>query len=184
MLSLKPCSEKLLKRKKKKVFRGKIVEVEAYNGDSDEAAHSFNGITPRNKAMFELGGHLYVYFIYGTHFCANIVVGAKGKGNAILLRGIEPLEGIPEMGIRRFGREVFSEKEIINISNGPGKICRAFGIDKTDDGSDLTGNNIYILHQPELSDCEITTTTRVGLTKGKEFPWRFYITDNPFVSRK
>jgi DNA-3-methyladenine glycosylase len=115
----------------------KIVEVEAYNGRIDEAAHTFNGKTERNKIMFEEGGFLYVYFTYGIHFCSNIVTGKKDEGTAVLLRAMEPISGSEEFGKRRFNKKKLNEKEKINLLNGPAKICQAFNIDRNQNGTDL-----------------------------------------------
>ena len=167
-----------------KILAGIIVEVEAYDGSVDEAAHTFIGKTPRNEIMFGWGGYLYVYFTYGAHFCSNVVIGKTGEGNAILIRAIEPLLGIEEMIHNRFGRDLKNEKEKLNLTSGPGKVCSAFSINKDNYGADLTGNEIFILDRPVLNKKEIVAGKRVGITKSVELPWRFYIRDNPYVSRK
>ena len=120
----------LVKVDKKEILSGKIVEVEAYDGDIDQAAHSFKGITKRNEIMFEAGGLLYVYFTYGNHFCCNVVTGAKGKGNAVLIRAVEPVLGINKMIKNRFGRKLKVETEIFNLTSRSeerrvGKECRS-----------------------------------------------------------
>ncbi len=163
---------------------GKIVEVEAYNGSVDEAAHTFNGKTKRNEVMFREGGFLYVYFTYGTHYCCNVVTGKEGLGTAVLIRAIEPIKGVELMVKNRFGRDLVNEKEKFNLTSGPGKFCQAMKIDKSCYGTDLTGNNIYILDVPKVDDEKIVTTIRVGIKKSVDLPWRFYIKDNPYVSRK
>ena len=166
------------------LLAGRIVEVEAYNKNGDETAHSFRGKTPRNKVMFMGGGHLYIYFIYGMYYCANIVTGNENSGCAVLIRGIEPLDGIDLMSINRFKRSELSKREIINLTNGPGKICSAFGFTKKHDGTDLCGNNIFICNAPEIAANNIVETTRIGIKKSAELTWRFYIKENPFVSKK
>lgn len=173
-----------VKKEDNKILSGKIVEVEAYEGKTDQASHSFNGKTKRNEVMFEPGGLLYVYFTYGVHFCANIVTGKKDEGNAVLLRGIEPLTGIEIMAERRFGKTGLSDGEIVNLTNGPGKICQAFAIDREENGESLTNGKIYILNRPLISKSKIVETTRIGIKKSAELPWRFYIKDNKCVSRK
>lgn len=174
----------LVKENGKEILSGKIVEVEAYDGDTDEAAHTFIGKTKRNEVMFGEGGFLYVYFTYGAHFCCNVVTGIEGKGTAALIRAVEPAEGVEKMITNRFGRKLINEKEKHNLTNGPGKVCQAFKINKEHYGIDLTGNEIYLLNRPKLKDEEIVVTQRVGIKKSVHFPWRFYIKDNPYVSRK
>jgi DNA-3-methyladenine glycosylase len=174
----------LVKSDTKPLLAGKIVEVEAYDGIIDEAAHTFIGKTNRNKIMFEEGGYFYVYFTYGNHFCCNIVTGKKDHGTAVLIRGIEPLTGIQQMILNRYGRNLVNEKEKYNLTNGPGKICQAFGINREYYGEDLINGRIYLLNQRMLPDDKIVQTTRIGIKKSIELPWRFYIKDNPFVSRK
>ena len=153
----------------------KLVEVEAYDGLIDEAAHTFIGRTKRNEIMFNEGGYFYVYFTYGAHFCCNIVTGKKNHGTAVLIRAIEPLTGIEKMSLNRFGKTIISEKEKINLTNGPGKVCQAFGITKEHYGIDLTGNKIFLLDRPKLKSAQIVTSKRIGIKKSVELPWRFYI---------
>jgi DNA-3-methyladenine glycosylase len=163
---------------------GKIVEVEAYDGSVDQAAHTFIGRTKRNEIMFRQGGYLYVYFTYGVHFCSNVVTGKEGQGTAVLIRAIEPVFGIEEMIINRFGRDLKNEKEKLNLTNGPGKICQAFKINRDHYGADLTGNEIFIINQSPLDNKKIIVTKRIGISKSVNLPWRFYIKDNPWVSVK
>jgi DNA-3-methyladenine glycosylase len=162
----------------------KIVEVEAYDGKIDEAAHTFNGKTERNKIMFEEGGFLYVYFTYGIHFCANIVTGKKDHGTAVLLRAMEPISGLEVFGKRRFNKKELNEKEKINLLNGPAKICQAFNIDRKQNGTDLTKGEIYLLDAPKIPINKVVKTTRIGIKKSTELPWRFYIKDNQYISKK
>ena len=174
----------LVKTYQKNILAGKIVEVEAYHGDIDQAAHSYKGITERTKIMFEEGGFLYVYFTYGAHHCCNVVTGKKGQGTAVLIRAVEPIHGIDKMVRTRFGRKLKNEKELFNVTSGPGKTCQAFGIDRTHSGIDLTGNEIYILEGDKIKSDEIGVSKRIGISKSKELPWRFFIKSNPYLSRK
>ena len=161
-----------------------IVEVEAYDGEVDQAAHSYGGITKRNEIMFNEGGYLYVYLSYGVHFCCNVVTGIKNKGTAILIRAVEPVEGIEIMCKNRFGKKNINEKEIINLTSGPGKVCKAFGIEKKHSGFDLTGDKIFILNSSLKEREKIVSSKRIGITKSAHLPWRFYIKNNPYLSRK
>ena len=173
-----------MREKQNNVLSGKIVEVEAYDGLTDEASHAFNGKTKRNEVMFKQGGLLYVYFTYGMHYCANVVTGNVDDPKAILLRGIEPLEGIEQMSLNRYRKKTCTKKEFINLTNGPAKLCKAFGIERPENGTDLTGDKIFILDSPKLNKSEIIITTRIGINKSINLPWRYYIKNNPFVSKK
>jgi DNA-3-methyladenine glycosylase len=176
---------KIISRRINNAFlSGRIVEVEAYDGSVDEASHSFNGKTKRNEVMFGGGGYLYVYFTYGMHFCVNVVTGNLNDGKAILIRGIEPVDGISLMKFNRYGKDIISQKEFYNITNGPAKIAQAFRIGRNENGIDLTGNDIFLLDAPGIPDHFIECTTRIGIKKSVDLPWRYYIKDNPFVSRK
>lgn len=163
---------------------GKICEVEAYDGRVDKAAHTFIGKTKRNEIMFEGGGYLYVYFTYGMHFCANVVTGKPNQGTAVLLRAIEPIEGIDQMAINRFGTKDISEKQKINLANGPGKICRAFNIMRRNNTTQLTGNDIFIVDAPKIKAGQIAISVRIGIKKSVDLPWRYYIKNNQYLSRK
>ncbi|NWF87888.1 MAG: DNA-3-methyladenine glycosylase [Ignavibacteriaceae bacterium] len=163
---------------------GKIVEVEAYHGEHDEASHAFRGKTKRNEVMFWEGGYLYVYFTYGAHYCANVVVGKKDEGQAVLIRAIEPMEGIDKMKINRFEGRSIKDMSLLNLTNGPGKVCKAFGLNKMHNGIDLTKNHIFILNQPNLKKNEIGISRRIGISKSVDLKWRFFIKDNPYISRK
>jgi len=174
----------LVKKDDELLLAGKIVEVEAYDGLVDEAAHTFIGRTKRNEIMFNDGGYFYVYFTYGAHFCCNVVTGKKDHGTAVLIRALEPLEGIKKMSINRFNKILLSEKEKLNLANGPGKVCEAFGITREHYGLDLTENKIFILARPNLKSSQIVISKRIGIKKSIDLPWRFYIKDNPFVSKR
>jgi DNA-3-methyladenine glycosylase len=174
----------LVKKYGKTFLAGKIVEVEAYDGMIDEAAHTFTGKTKRNEIMFNDGGYFYVYFTYGAHFCCNIVTGKKDHGTAVLIRAVEPLAGIKKMSLNRYNKISMTEKEKLNLTSGPGKVCEAFGITKEHYGLDLTGDKIFLLDRLKLKKSEIVVAKRIGIKKSVDLPWRFYIKDNPYVSRK
>jgi len=174
----------LVRKNPKKLLAVRIVEVEAYDGDIDKAAHSYGGKTERNKVMFNEGGYFYVYLAYGVHHCCNIVTGIEDKGTAVLIRAVEPLKGLGAIIKNRFGRKLKNDKEIINLTSGPGKVCEALGINKNHSGIDLTGNKIFLLDQPKVKASEIGISKRIGITKSINYPWRFYIKENQFLSRK
>jgi len=174
----------LVKKNSKRMLMAKIVEVEAYDGKIDKAAHSYVGKTERNKVMFNEGGFLYVYLSYGVHHCCNVVTGFEDKGTAVLIRAVEPLKGIDLMIKNRFGRKLKNDTEIINLTSGPGKVCKALGINKNNSGIDLTGDEIFLLDQPKLKTSEIGISKRIGITKSTNYQWRFYIKENQYLSRK
>ena len=155
---------------------GRIVEAEAYD-QSDAASHSYKGRTPQTDVMFGPAGHLYVYFTYGMHYCCNVVTGLEGHGSAVLLRAIEPLEGIEAMTENRQGRDG------IALTNGPAKLCQAYGIDKSWNGHDLQTSPLQLFVQDPILPADIVQTTRIGITQAKDMPWRWYIRDNPYVSK-
>jgi len=153
---------------------GRIVEVEAYLGAHDPASHACRGRTPRNDVMFWQGGHLYVYFTYGMHFCANVVTREEGTGNAVLLRSLEPLEGIRTMAAHR-NRDV---SEVGALCSGPAKICQAFGIGRGENGNDLCTGDIWIEERPELPrSFTIASTPRIGISAGRDRRLRFVLLD-------
>lgn len=164
-------------------FSGKIVEVEAYDGTIDEAAHTFIGKTHRNEVMFGPGGFLYVYFTYGMYFCCNVVTGKEGVGDAVLMRAVEPYEGKDLMSINRFQKAEISKKEYLNLTSGPGKLCKAYNITRNHNGTDLLGDEIYILDNEFVPEENVVSTRRIGIKKSVDLPWRFFIKNNPFVSR-
>ena len=155
---------------------GRIVETEAYD-QTDAASHSYRGITPRTEIMFGPPGFLYVYFTYGMHYCCNIVCGPKGRGAAVLLRGIEPIQGRDMMSALRRNQTVHQ------LTNGPAKICQAFGITKSLNGHDLTKIPLRLRLQAPIEEKDIMTTPRIGIRKAVDVPWRFYLKDNEFVSK-
>ncbi|MCL5020416.1 MAG: DNA-3-methyladenine glycosylase [Bacteroidetes bacterium] len=167
----------LVRRIGKDVMAGRIVEVEAYVG-SDPASHAANGMTERNKVMFEAGGVAYVYFTYGMHFCFNIVTEREGFPAALLVRALEPLEGIGEMKRRR-GTDVLR-----NLTNGPAKLCQAMGIDRKLNGISLDSRELSIEDDGfVLGECDIESSTRIGIRVATDRRWRFFIKNNAFVSR-
>jgi DNA-3-methyladenine glycosylase len=159
-----------------KQIRVRIVETEAYD-QADEASHTFKGRTKRNDAMFKSAGHMYVYFTYGMHHCCNVVCGKDGFGSGVLIRAVEPLEGIDIIEQRR-------GMSGVNVTNGPGKICMALGIDLRLSGHDLGESPIKLIKKPTLPDAEVTTGPRIGISKAMHELRRFYVTDNPYVSKK
>jgi DNA-3-methyladenine glycosylase len=171
---------KILTRLKGKVTSGIIVETEAYRGDIDEAAHSYNNRSKRTEIMFGESGQCYVYFIYGMHYCVNVVTEKKDFAAAVLIRAIEPLEGIELMKKRRN----FKGGKIYNLTNGPSKLCEALAIDKNLLGEHfLRSSKIKIVPGEIIPEKLIQTATRIGISKSKDFPWRFYIKNNPWVSK-
>lgn len=154
---------------------GMIVETEAYRAD-DAASHSYRGQTERNAVMFGPAGHLYVYFTYGMHFCVNVVTGQTGHGEAVLIRALEPLEGI-ECMVQNRGRSN-------NLTNGPAKLAQALGLDKRQNGVNLLQDDSAVKLETGATPSGITTTTRVGISENVDHPWRFYITNNPYISKR
>ena len=171
-----------VRRINKKTLAGVIVEVEAYDGRTDKAAHSYGGITERNKIMFEQGGLLYVYFIYGMHYCCNIVTGQKGIGNAVLIRALQPVMGIEKMIENRFGNIEPGEKHLQNLTNGPAKITQALNINKMQNGTSLNGKQIFLAENNFPQNFKIISGKRIGIKKSADLPWRFHIKNNPYVS--
>jgi len=164
------------------VFVGKIVEVEAYRGSIDPASHAYRGKTPRNEVMFGEAGHLYVYFTYGMHFCANVVTECPGKAGAVLLRALEPIRGLERMKLNRTtkGRSL----DLFQLTNGPAKFCQAFSIVRNDNGTDLLGDRIYITEGEPVVDSEVSRSQRVGIRTGRDKKWRYFVKGNPWVSRQ
>ena len=159
---------------------GRIVETEAYLGSNDPASHAYREKTGRNSVMFSLGGTLYVYFTYGMHFCANVVTGVEGKAGAVLIRGIEPIEGIDLM---RQNRGFADDGKDRQLTNGPAKFCQAFGIAREQNGADLCGKLIFITDTLSMEPKHVGTSPRIGITAGREKQWRFFIKGNEYVSR-
>jgi DNA-3-methyladenine glycosylase len=151
---------------------GMVVETEAYQ--SDQASHAFNR-TARSAIMYDSYAHWYVYFIYGMYYCLNVTTNFDGPG-AVLIRAVEPLEGIDFMKRRR------KTADVRNICSGPGKLCQAFKIGKDLNGT-AVGDMMGIYSYRKIDEMEIAKTSRVGINKGKELDWRFYLKGNGFVSK-
>ena len=169
----------------------RIVETEAYDQD-DPASHAFGGPSERNAAMFGPAGHLYVYVSYGMHHCCNVVCGPEGFGSGCLVRAVEPLEGVEVMReLREAGRAGKEQAErarkhplkLRDLTNGPGKVCAALGIDKGLYGHDLTVEPLVLGFAPLLPGETIRRSPRVGISKNIDAPKRFFIEGNEFVSR-
>ncbi|MGH1488415.1 MAG: DNA-3-methyladenine glycosylase [Acidimicrobiales bacterium] len=158
---------------------GRIVEVEAYEGSDDAASHAARGPTPRSGVMFGPPGFLYVYRIYGMHWCANIVCGPEGEPGAVLIRALEPLDGVDLMWA---GRP--KARKITDLCSGPGKLCAAMGIDGDHDGVDLLSPDspVTLEISAEPGSLAVLFGPRVGITKATERPWRFAVSGNPHVS--
>lgn len=170
-------------------LKGKIVEVEAYIGAIDKAAHSYNNRrTERTEVMFGPPGYAYVYMIYGMYHCMNVVTGREGEGSAVLIRALEPMEGIDQMAWNRYGKplEILKRSQKINLTNGPGKLCRAMGITKDNYGDDLLGDQLFIEENDVKEKFEIGVSKRINIDyaeEAREFEWRFFIQGNPYVSK-
>jgi len=163
---------------------GMIVETEAYLGGDDLAAHSAAGITDRTRVIFGPPGHAYVYLSYGIHECLNIVTEPKGMPGAVLLRALEPVAGLDIMRSRRPGARTDRD-----LTSGPGKLTLALGITRAHNGADLTREAVtrgdLTVHAPlHKHPLEIAVTPRIGITKCVEWPLRFVLKGNPFVSRR
>lgn len=155
---------------------GRIVETEAYD-QTDAASHSYKGRTSRTEVMFGPAGHLYVYFTYGMHYCMNVVCGPEGYGAAVLIRAMEPLEGEAAMIQNRGGRGG------VAATNGPAKVCQALNIDKRWNGHDLRAEPLQLVIKPALPTAQVVRSARIGITQAADVPWRFYVRDNPYVSK-
>ncbi|MGV8959923.1 MAG: DNA-3-methyladenine glycosylase [Stenotrophomonas sp.] len=158
---------------------GRIVEVEAYAGSEDPAAHSFSGQTARNATMFGEPGHLYVYFTYGMHWGSNAVCGEVGEGVGVLLRAIEPLRGLEAMRVARP-----KARRDRDLGSGPGKLSQALGITGDLDGADLVlgDRGITIVSDGTLPPADAVVGPRIGISRAVEFPWRWHVPDHAHVS--
>jgi DNA-3-methyladenine glycosylase len=159
---------------------GRIVEVEAYCGGIDPGAHSYRGRTARNAVMFGPGGHLYVYFIYGMHHCANVVCGPPGVGWAVLLRALAPVAGVAEMNAARGP----ACRRPVDVANGPAKLVQAMGITPAHNGASLTCGPVRLVDDGHAPLADPVQTTRVGLSAGADLPWRWYVPGDLHVSRR
>lgn len=167
----------------------KIVEAEAYMGVTDKAAHSYGGRrTSRVEVMYGKPGFAYVFIIYGMYYCFNTVTREEGTPQAVLIRAVEPIEGINLMAQNRFKKpyDQLTKSQIKNLTNGPGKLCGALLIDKGLNGEDLCSDKLYI-EEGENEKFNIISTKRVGIDyaeEAKDYPWRFYIEGNKYISVK
>lgn len=180
---------------------GMIVETEGYVAPEDAACHAYRGVTNRNRVMFGAAGHAYVYRSYGMHYMLNVVTEAAGIAAAVLIRALDPREGLDIMmdnrgltappgdsagnggedgGGKKSGRR--GDKSGPNVANGPGRLCQALAIGPELNGGDLTGLPLYIVPGVPHDTLPIVQTTRIGITRAVELPWRFYVKGNPAVS--
>lgn len=168
----------LVHRSLEGITLGRIVETEAYLGQKDPACHSYRGLTPRCQSMFGPAGRVYMYQIYGVYYCFNITTDVKDVPAAVLIRALEPLEGIELMQKRR------GKKNLKDLCSGPGKLSIAMGFKKELDGLSLSEKGVQVYRGELLAIEEIITTTRVGITKAADWPLRYYIKGNSFISKK
>jgi DNA-3-methyladenine glycosylase len=155
---------------------GKIVETEAYIGEDDPACHAARGKTKRTAIMYGPPGTAYIYFIYGMYYCLNAVTESEGFPAAVLIRAVEPLEGIEFMQQQRH------QSGIANLCNGPGKLCQAFVLTGAQNGLPLNSEELSIADAPPLPSSQIGTSPRIGISKGQDHMWRYFVRNNAFVS--
>ena len=163
------------------VAGGMIVETEAYVGAIDKACHAYRNRSERTEIMYHDGGYAYVYFIYGMHYCFNVVTGPEGEGNAVLIRALEPVIGLDLMRKRR------RMNQLRNLCSGPGKVCQALDITKNEYGLDLCNADspLRLIQYRHVPDAKIVASPRINVAYAGEaaaWPWRFYVKDNPYVS--
>jgi DNA-3-methyladenine glycosylase len=159
---------------------GRIVEVEAYAGAEDPASHGHRGPTDRNRVMFGPPGHLYVYFTYGMHFCANVVCGVEGECSAVLLRALAPLDGMDAMRAAR-GPAARRDRD---LCSGPAKLCQALGLDRAHDGVDLVaGEEVAVLDDGVPPPAAPGVSTRIGISAAVDEPWRWFVPGEANLSR-
>ena len=164
------------------LLAARIVETEAYLGANDSASHARRGLrSPRNESMYLEGGHAYVYFTYGMHWCMNVVTQERDLAEAVLLRAAEPLRGVEEMRMRRP-----KAKKDWDLMNGPGKLCMALGIDRAMDGESLLGQTLYLTGRAAaIEEADIAVSPRIGIENSGDaalWPLRFYLRGNRYVS--
>ena len=177
----------LIRRQGRKLLAGRIVEVEAYLGQDDPASHAFRGPTDRNRVMFGPPGFAYVYFTYGMHYCVNVTCFEEGTAGAVLIRALEPLAGIEDMAVNRdlnLSLETEHVRVLRNLTSGPARLCEALDITRArDDGKDLASPKSDLWIASDLSRSgEIACSPRVGITQAADWPLRFYVVGNPYVS--
>ena len=158
------------------LLSGKIVETEAYDGFKDPASHAHRGMTPRNEVMFGEPGYAYVYITYGIHHCLNLVTEREGYPAAVLIRALEPVDGVELMKKRR-GRT-----KLRDLTSGPAKLCQALGVDRKLNGADLCSGTIFVQDRGKAAG-KIACSGRIGIKEGKNKKWRFFIKGNQCVSR-
>lgn len=168
----------LVRRTRHGVVSGRIVETEAYLGANDRAAHAWHGLTPRTRVLFGPPGRAYVYLIYGMYECLNIVAEPEGIAGCVLIRALEPLEGLEAMRRRRPGA-----RRVEDLANGPGKLTLALGITRRHNGADLTRGPLLV--RDSLFKCSFETgvSSRIGITHCADWPLRFFVLGNRFVSQ-
>ena len=173
-----------------KVLKGRIVETEAYIGATDKACHAYNGRrTKRTEPLYEEGGVSYIYFIYGLYHCFNVVTNEKDVAEAVLVRAIEPLNEFDYIAKIRYNKEYneLTKTQIKNLTNGPSKLCLAYLINRDINVLKLYEQGPIYIEDDSYDEFEIVDTKRIGIDyaeEAKDFLWRFYIKDNPFVSKK
>ncbi len=171
-----------------KIISGRIVETEAYVGAIDKACHCYNNkITKRTEVMFGPPGYAYVYLIYGMYNCMNVVTEEEGQGSAVLIRALEPLEGIEDMAINRYKKpiDLLNKRQAKNLTNGPGKLCMALEITRENNGDDLTEDRLFI-SDDGFEGFNIIKGPRINIDyaeEAKDFEWRFLIKGNKYVSK-
>ena len=163
-------------------LRGRIVETEAYRGEGDTASHASRGRTPRNAVMFGPPGYAYVYLIYGMYHCLNVVTEPEGVAGAVLIRAVEPVAGLERMKALR------PVKRLVDLTNGPGKLCRAFAVDRSLNGEDcVNGTRLWLEAGQPVDDADVGRSPRIGVPyadeKDRKALWRFFIKENEWVSR-
>ncbi|MFB3825498.1 MAG: DNA-3-methyladenine glycosylase [Bryobacteraceae bacterium] len=158
---------------------GIIVETEAYLGLSDLAAHASRGVTDRTRVIFGPPGHAYVYFIYGMYCCLNLVAEPEGTAGCVLIRALEPLAGVEEMWRRRP-----RARKLEDLASGPGKLTLAMGITRAHNGRDVTRGGLVVREPAEAPRFTVGVSPRIGIRRCADWPLRFYVEGNPFVSRK
>ncbi len=166
----------LVVQKNGELLSGKIVETEAYIGYKNPASHAYRGMTPRNEVMFGDPGYAYVYFTYGMHHCLNLVTEENGYPAAVLIRALEPVQGIEIMQKRR------KRKGLTDLASGPAKLCQALGVDLKFNGEDLCSDSLWVEDKGEVIK-SISSSTRIGIKEKDKKNWRFFLKNNEFVSR-
>ena len=175
----------LVRRQNGRLLAGRVVEVEAYMGVNDPAAHASAGLTPRNRVLFGPPGHAYVYFIYGNHYCLNVSCMPEGKAGCVLFRALQPVAGIEQMEQARGLAGAAQTRRVLRLlARGPGRLAQAFGITRDrDNGKDLADSRSDLfLADDGWRSGRVLTTPRVGISKAAERPLRYLLAENDFVS--